>query len=136
MTTDLPSLPPRGDLRRRVLAGEPTIGAFVTLGAAINAELAPIWEGLRGGEWDWVTKFFAKEAPQAAWHQELQAAFRKLGLPLSRPFFNPPFEWLQSAPPEPTTQLDLTEQSMHRYAPLPMATVRRSTRARTLVTPS
>jgi 4-hydroxy-2-oxoheptanedioate aldolase len=35
----VPSLPPRGDLRRRVLAGEPTIGAFVNLGSAASAEL-------------------------------------------------------------------------------------------------
>ncbi len=34
-----PPLPPRGDLRRRVLAGEPTIGAFVNLGSAASAEL-------------------------------------------------------------------------------------------------
>ncbi len=34
-----PALPPRGDLRARVLAGEPTIGAFVTFGAPISAEL-------------------------------------------------------------------------------------------------
>ena len=32
-------LPPRGDLRRRVLAGEPTIGAFVNLGSLVAAEL-------------------------------------------------------------------------------------------------
>jgi 4-hydroxy-2-oxoheptanedioate aldolase len=34
-----PPVPPRGDLRRRVLAGEPTIGAFVGLGAPAAAEL-------------------------------------------------------------------------------------------------
>src|SRR6478735_7463963 len=34
-----PPLPPRGDLRRRVLAGERTIGAFVNLGSAASAEL-------------------------------------------------------------------------------------------------
>jgi 4-hydroxy-2-oxoheptanedioate aldolase len=32
-------LPPRGELRRRVLAGEPTIGAFVNLGSLTAAEL-------------------------------------------------------------------------------------------------
>lgn len=32
-------LPPRGDLRRRVLAGETTIGAFVNLGSVVAAEL-------------------------------------------------------------------------------------------------
>ena len=36
---DQPTLPPRGDLRRRVLAGEPTVGAFVALGAPASAEL-------------------------------------------------------------------------------------------------
>ncbi|HEX5826343.1 MAG TPA: aldolase/citrate lyase family protein [Candidatus Limnocylindrales bacterium] len=42
MTTSLPPaqpIPPRGDLRRRVLAGERTIGAFVNLGSAASAEL-------------------------------------------------------------------------------------------------
>jgi 4-hydroxy-2-oxoheptanedioate aldolase len=34
------ALPPRGDLRRRVLAGEPTIGAFINLGSVAAAELA------------------------------------------------------------------------------------------------
>jgi 4-hydroxy-2-oxoheptanedioate aldolase len=51
MTTHLPPappLPPRGDLRRRVLAGEPTIGAFVGLGSVVAAELMA-----RAG-FDWV----------------------------------------------------------------------------------
>lgn len=43
-----PSLPPRGELRRRVLAGEPTIGAFVNLASAASAELIA-----RAG-YDWV----------------------------------------------------------------------------------
>src|SRR4051794_1824017 len=34
-----PPLPPRGDLRRRVLAGERTFGAFVNLGSVASAEL-------------------------------------------------------------------------------------------------
>jgi 2-dehydro-3-deoxyglucarate aldolase/4-hydroxy-2-oxoheptanedioate aldolase len=34
-----PPLPPRGDLRRRVLAGEPTIGAFANLGSLTATEL-------------------------------------------------------------------------------------------------
>lgn len=33
------TLPPRGDLRRRVLAGEPTIGAFIQLANAVAAEV-------------------------------------------------------------------------------------------------
>jgi 4-hydroxy-2-oxoheptanedioate aldolase len=32
-------IPPRGELRRRVLAGEPTIGAFVGLGSTASAEI-------------------------------------------------------------------------------------------------
>jgi 2-dehydro-3-deoxyglucarate aldolase/4-hydroxy-2-oxoheptanedioate aldolase len=43
-----PSLPPRGDLRRRVLAGERTVGAFVNLGSLAAAELVA-----RAG-FDWV----------------------------------------------------------------------------------
>ena len=35
----IPALPPRPDLRRRVLAGESTIGAFVNLGSVVAAEL-------------------------------------------------------------------------------------------------
>lgn len=35
-----PVLPPRGDLRRRVLAGEPTVGAFLNLGSFVAAEIA------------------------------------------------------------------------------------------------
>ena len=47
MTVSLPSLPPRGDLRARILAGEPTLGAFVTTGASITAELM----GRAGFDW-------------------------------------------------------------------------------------
>ena len=32
-------IPPRSDLRRRVLAGEPTIGLFIGLGSAVSAEI-------------------------------------------------------------------------------------------------
>ncbi len=35
-----PPLPPRGDLRRRVLAGEPTVGTFLNLGSVAAAEIA------------------------------------------------------------------------------------------------
>lgn len=34
-----PTMPPRGDLRRRVLAGEPTIGLFLGLGSIVAAEV-------------------------------------------------------------------------------------------------
>jgi 4-hydroxy-2-oxoheptanedioate aldolase len=34
-----PSIPPRADLRRRVLAGEPTIGLFLNLGSIVSAEI-------------------------------------------------------------------------------------------------
>jgi 2-dehydro-3-deoxyglucarate aldolase/4-hydroxy-2-oxoheptanedioate aldolase len=34
-----PSIPPRADLRRRVLAGEPTIGLFVGLNSPVSAEI-------------------------------------------------------------------------------------------------
>ncbi len=43
-----PPLPPRGGLRHRVLAGEPSIGAFVNLGSVAAAELVA-----RAG-FDWV----------------------------------------------------------------------------------
>jgi 4-hydroxy-2-oxoheptanedioate aldolase len=35
----VPSIPPRIDLRRRVLAGEPTIGLFLNLGSMVSAEI-------------------------------------------------------------------------------------------------
>src|SRR3954468_2517402 len=35
----VPSIPPRADLRRRVLAGEPTIGLFLNLGSIVSAEI-------------------------------------------------------------------------------------------------
>ncbi|HEX8959478.1 MAG TPA: aldolase/citrate lyase family protein [Solirubrobacterales bacterium] len=37
--SSLPTLPPRPDLRRRVLAGEPTVGAWVNLGSLASTEL-------------------------------------------------------------------------------------------------
>lgn len=43
----VPSIPPRGDLRRRVLAGEPTIGLFVNLGSIVSAEIV----GRAGYDW-------------------------------------------------------------------------------------
>ena len=33
------SVPPRGDLRRRVLSGEPAIGLFLNLGSVVSAEV-------------------------------------------------------------------------------------------------
>lgn len=73
-----------------------------------STTLAPLWEGLRGTEWEWVTRFFSNSARQEAWHQELGASFRRLGLPLGRSFFNPPFEWMMPARPARTraTRLD------------------------------
>jgi 4-hydroxy-2-oxoheptanedioate aldolase len=38
-STPLPPLPPRDGLRRRVLAGEPVVGAWVNLGSLASAEL-------------------------------------------------------------------------------------------------
>jgi 4-hydroxy-2-oxoheptanedioate aldolase len=35
----LPSIPPRPGLRRRVLAGEPTLGLFLNLGSVVGAEI-------------------------------------------------------------------------------------------------
>src|SRR5688572_17811910 len=100
----------------------------------VETTMAPVWERLRNTEWEWVTRFFAKQETQKAWRQELAAAFQKVGLPLSTPFFNPPFEWLMPAPPQPTTQLDLTEEGLRRFAPLPMAATPRP-RPKALVAP-
>ncbi len=46
--TAVPPLPPRGGLRRRILAGEPTIGAWINLGSLAAAEMVA-----RAG-YDWV----------------------------------------------------------------------------------
>lgn len=100
----------------------------------VETTMAPVWERLRTTEWEWVTKFFARQAPQEDWHQELAAAFRKVGLALSTPFFNPPFEWMMPAQPSPTTQLDLRPESLRQFAPLPMVVPARP-RARALVVP-
>ena len=37
--TPTSTIPPRGDLRRRVLAGEPAIGLFLSLGSVVSAEI-------------------------------------------------------------------------------------------------
>ncbi|HUR61152.1 MAG TPA: radical SAM protein [Candidatus Thermoplasmatota archaeon] len=69
--------------------------------------LGPMWERLRGTEWEDVTRFYSSRPRQAAWQEDLGAAFRKVGLPLSTPFFNPPFEWLQAPAPGPQqTRID------------------------------
>lgn len=47
-STTLPPLPPRGGLRHRILAGEPTIGAWINLGSLAAAEMVA-----RAG-YDWV----------------------------------------------------------------------------------
>ncbi|MHB8634036.1 MAG: SPL family radical SAM protein [Thermoplasmatota archaeon] len=70
--------------------------------------LAPVWERLRETVHEPLTRFFASKARQDEWQVELGQAFFRLGLPLNRPFFNPPFEHL--APPLPgRTQRTLKE---------------------------
>lgn len=85
----------------------------------VETVIAPIWERLRGGPWEDLTKFFASSTRQAAWQQELGAAFRKLGVPLSTPFFNPPFEWLMPTPAGGPVQATL--EQTRSVARLPMA---------------
>lgn len=71
--------------------------------------LAPVWETLRGTPWEWVTQHFASNAREEAWHQQLGDAFRRVGLPLSTPFFNPPFESLMPELPAASRQSKLGE---------------------------
>ncbi len=71
--------------------------------------LAPIWERLHGTELEWLAKFLGSKEKQAAWREELGAAFHEVGLPLSTPFFNPPFEALMPAPVPATRQGRLDE---------------------------
>lgn len=74
-----------------------------------DTTIAPVWERLRGTQWEWVTGFFANAQAEKDWHQELGSAFRKLGLPLQTPFFNPPFERLMPAMPATSRQTDLNQ---------------------------
>jgi DNA repair photolyase len=60
-----------------------------------STTLGPVWERLRGTEWEWLTKHFASKDSQRSWQGELRRAFRTLGLPLGTSFFNSPFEWLE-----------------------------------------
>lgn len=85
----------------------------------VETVMAPIWERLRNGPWEDLTRFYASAKRQAAWQQELGAAFRKVGLPLSTPFFNPPFEFLMPTPATGGVQATLDEAP--RAARLPMA---------------
>ncbi len=71
--------------------------------------LVPLFDRLVGAQWEDVTRFFASELRQETWQSELGSAFRQLGLPLSKPFFNPPFEHLMPARPERAPQSSLTE---------------------------
>lgn len=85
----------------------------------VETVIGPIWERLRSGPWEDLTRFYASNARQAAWQQELGAAFRKVGLPLSTPFFNPPFEFLMPTVAPGVVQATLEDQP--RVARLPMA---------------
>ena len=71
-----------------------------------ESTLVPMWDRLHGTRWEDLTRFLASEKRQAAWHQELGAAFRKIGLPLSTPFFNPPFEFPELVVRPEQTRLD------------------------------
>lgn len=84
--------------------------------------LAPLWERLRGTEWEEMTRFFSSGPRQAAWQEELGTAFRRVGLPLSVPFFNPPFEWLQEPLPA-ARQARLDEVRVTAVPRLPAAPV-------------
>lgn len=71
--------------------------------------LVPLFDRLHDTVWDDVPRFFASASRQDAWQLELGQAFATIGLPLSKPFFNPPFEHLMPAMPERAPQSKLTE---------------------------
>lgn len=71
--------------------------------------LVPLFDRLVGTKWEDLTRFFASEPRQEAWQAELGAAFCKLGLPLSTPFFNPPFHHLQPMMASAAPQSKLSE---------------------------
>ena len=82
--------------------------------------LLPMYDRLAGTEWEDLARFLASDARQEAWQRELAQAFRKVGLPLSKPFFNPPFEAYTPglAAPRPQ-QLKLGQLPIVVPAPLP-----------------
>ena len=61
-----------------------------------STTLGPVWEKLRGTEWEWITKHFSSKERQQEWRRDLKRGFAKVGLPLGTSFFNPPFEWLDN----------------------------------------
>lgn len=86
--------------------------------------LGPLWERLRGTEWEWITRFFAKKERQHGWQAELRRAFRKVGLPLGTSFFNPPFEWLQPGTTAPEDAATAVERTPAERLPLGEVAVR------------
>jgi DNA repair photolyase len=89
--------------------------------------LLPMWDRLSGTAWEDLARFLASPERQEAWQQELGRAFRKVGLPLSKPFFNPPFEALGPRPAPPHEQRTLAQIPM---APLPVLRSPRGPQAR------
>jgi DNA repair photolyase len=85
-----------------------------------STTLAPVWERLRGTEWEGLTKFFSSRDRQREWQGELRKAFRKVGLPLGTSYYNAPFEWLEPGVHAPEDAAQLVERST-AMAPLPMA---------------
>ena len=71
-----PSIPPRIDLRRRVLAGEPTIGLFLNLGSLVSAQIV----ARAGYDWAWSTSRpdgdESAARPAVAIHQHRRATSR------------------------------------------------------------
>jgi hypothetical protein len=78
--------------------------------------LGPLWDRLHAGPHADVARFFASRERQEAWQQELGVAFRRVGLALSTPFFNPPFEPLTQGRPD-QTRLDALPMNMQSPAP-------------------
>jgi len=80
-----PTLPPRGELRRRILAGEVTIGAFIQLASPVAAEIAAQagfdWlivdlEHGHGGEAELLGQLHAIQATRAAALVRVQSSER------------------------------------------------------------
>lgn len=84
-----------------------------------STTLGPVWERLRGTEWEWLTKHFASRERQQEWRRELQRGFRKVGLPLGTSFFNAPYEWLEPGMTRPM-EVPVVTKPMARNGTLPI----------------
>ncbi|MFO1532410.1 MAG: radical SAM protein [Thermoplasmatota archaeon] len=89
-----------------------------------STTLGPVWERLRGTEWEGLTKFFSSKEAQREWQRELRQGFKKIGLPLGTSFFNAPFEWLEPGMTHPTEFPVKAKPTRDGVLPIPLPMAR------------